>query len=626
MTRSSASILVLALVTAGGAAHAVDLEPARDALRRHEYSRAVELLRADAQEGDAEAAFMLSQLLRYGQGAPKDIAEACRLLEASAGAGYSRAASSLAALLESGDCRSSARSAAEWRAAASGSGYPPPAETMDRPAEQAAPQAEQLLRAARAGDLALVQRLVPSLGPDVTDDFGRTPLMLAAEAGQVAVARELLALGASAEANDRSGETPLLIAVRKGDLALTSLLLEHGVPVNQANKAGTTALMLAAAASSREIGKRLLATGADPSLRDASGLSAGDYAARSGNAEMAARLGVRAQRPVSGDTRAGALHAGQNPLMVAAERGDDAALARGLASGTDVNATDAQGLTALAYAARAGRSTAVAELLRAGARPNTRDESGWTPLGHSIAAGELDVARQLLKGGADPRALQAGGKPLMAIALESRRLDALKMLAGAGADPDQAGTDGLPPLSLAAAGNDMNSVQALLAAGAHPERTDKRGRTALWHAASRNAVRAIPVLASRTTLDRVDNEGVSPLAAAVNGGHRESLEALLKAGANARISTRSGNTLLHLASSGGREALIPILIAARAPIDAVNTHGDTALMLGVKARCLGCARSLLSAKASTRVRNKDGLSAADIAGLTKDPALSALFD
>lgn len=82
----------------------------------------------------------------------------------------------------------------------------------------------------------------------------------------------------------------------------------------------------------------------------------------------------------------------------------------------------------------------------------------------------------------------------------------------------------------------------------------------------------------------------------------------------------------HVAAASGEAALIPILIAAHAPIDEVNAHGDTALMLGIKSRCLPCVKSLLSAGASTRLRNADGLTALDIARLTTDTSLIMLFD
>jgi len=99
------------------------LEPARDAIRRHEYARAAELLRMPAAAGDAESAFLLAQLLRFGRGVAPDPAEACRLLEGAAGADHVRAAASLAAMLDAGECADSSRSAEDWRRLASAGGF-----------------------------------------------------------------------------------------------------------------------------------------------------------------------------------------------------------------------------------------------------------------------------------------------------------------------------------------------------------------------------------------------------------------------------------------------------------------------------------------------------------------------
>jgi len=136
----------------------------------------------------------------------------------------------------------------------------------------------------------------------------------------------------------------------------------------------------------------------------------------------------------------------------------------------------------------------------------------------------------------------------------------------------------------------------------------------------------VTALVPNSALDAADDAGNTPLTIAVGRGSREVVELLLKAGADAGARTRSGNSVLHVAAASSEAALIPLLVAAHAPVDGVNAHGDTALMLGVKSRCLDCAKNLLSANASTRVRNDDGLTAKDIARLSTDRSLIQLLD
>ena len=355
MKQSVAIFLAFTLFSIASPARAADLEPARDAIRRHEYERAVVLLRPLSEAGDAEASFQLSQLFRYGRGVARDLPQACQLLEAAATAGHARAAGGLAAMLESGECQKSARKADEWRAAAHSAGYAPPAASTNQTEGAATPTIENLLRATRSGDLALVRRLLDSQPIDATDEYGRTPVMLAIEAGHVEVVRELVGRGASLTKADRSGDTPLLLATRSGKKELLSLLLGRSAPVNAVNGSGTTPLMLAARAGAVEICEQLLDAGADPELHDAGGLRAGDHAALAGHADLARRLGVESRRSTADPSRIGSLHAGQTKLMIAAESGDIASLRQRLAVGDDRNATDAQGMTALAFAARAGK-------------------------------------------------------------------------------------------------------------------------------------------------------------------------------------------------------------------------------------------------------------------------------
>ncbi len=625
MRRVLAAIVWLQLIGSGSAL-AVDLEPARDALRRHEYERAVGLLRPLSEAGDSEASFQLSQLLRYGRGVARDLPKACQLLEGSAIAGHARAAGSLAAMLESGECTKSTRTADEWRQAARSAGYAPPAASTNQPESAAASTPEHLLRAARSGDLPLVQRLLDSQPIDVTDEFGRTPTMLAIDGGYLAVVRELVGRGASLAAADRNGETPLLLAVRNGNSELLSFLLDRGAPVNAANDSGMTPLMLAALAGSRDLCDRLLAAGADPRLPDADGLRAGDHAARGGHTDLALRLGVDAKRQPAGPVRSGALQAGQTKLMIAAEGGDQVLLRQRLAASDDKNATDAQGMTALAFAARAGEVAAVETLLAAGAAVDVRDRAGWTALAHSVRSGQVEAARRLLHGGADPGARLANGKPLLLVAIESNDADLVRMLVDAGADPNTGDKDGIMPLMAAASKDDIDSIRVLLAAGARPDRVDTHKRAALWYAASQDAPRAVAALAPRSALNAADDNGATPLAAAVSRGHRKAVDALLAAGADTRVKTANGNSILHIAAASGEAALILLLVAARVPVDSVNSHGDTPLMLGVKARCLACAKNLIAASASTRLRNVDGLTALDIARLSTDKALIELLD
>ncbi len=69
---------------------------------------------------------------------------------------------------------------------------------------------------------------------------------------------------------------------------------------------------------------------------------------------------------------------GRTPLMLAAFRGDTAAVLNLLEGGAEVNARDKDGDTALMFAAFRGHALIVALLLQYGANVHARARNGWT--------------------------------------------------------------------------------------------------------------------------------------------------------------------------------------------------------------------------------------------------------
>jgi ankyrin repeat protein len=91
-------------------------------------------------------------------------------------------------------------------------------------------------------------------------------------------------------------------------------------------------------------------------------------------------------------------------LHLAAQDGDLAPIERLLAQGTNINAFDSIGMTALHRAAKQEDLEVAAFLIEAGADVNARDESqiGDTALGAVSGNCSLEMARLLVDAGADP--------------------------------------------------------------------------------------------------------------------------------------------------------------------------------------------------------------------------------
>ncbi len=120
---------------------------------------------------------------------------------------------------------------------------------------------------ARNGNAALARLLLDRCRccVDARATDGATPLMLAAEHGQVDVARELLNHGAGVNMAAYDGRTPLYVACSNGMLEFVQLLLgRQGVQPNKHGPDGSCALAKSCELDFSEIVRELLAHGADP--------------------------------------------------------------------------------------------------------------------------------------------------------------------------------------------------------------------------------------------------------------------------------------------------------------------------------------------------------------------------
>ena len=243
---------------------------------------------------------------------------------------------------------------------------------------------------------------------------GSTPLLFAARVGDVESARILIAAGA--EVNDAlpDGTSALVEAAHSGHEALGALLLDKGADPNAAD-AGYTALHAAVLRGGLDLVRALLAHGANPNARITKGTpvrrNSEDFelpATLVGSTPylLAAKfLEVDIMRVLAagGADPRSPMKTGASPLMVAAGLGASAQTdRRGLAVidggkmedegrvlaavtvaldlGSDVNAVNQNGDTALHGAAALGYNTVVRFLADHGADLNVKNKRGQTPL------------------------------------------------------------------------------------------------------------------------------------------------------------------------------------------------------------------------------------------------------
>ena len=266
--------------------------------------------------------------------------------------------------------------------------------------------------AARAGDVARVQLLLgadPGL-VDTVDNFGETPLFIAANHNQLEVAR--LLIGQHADVNQTG---VMYVAAVCGNVDMVKLLLKAGGnPNGRAKHTGGTALSAVFASGNRgpkylEIAQFLIDAGADVKLRDERGRSALDIAAENGSLP-----GVEFLTSHGSDPNDRSQLTGDTALHRAAENGFPDVVAALLVKGANPNAQNLVGNAPLHYAGllptrvstvthpnRSRDQVTIAELLiNHGAEVNIRTKSGQPPLFYAKRTNSTELVLFLERAGA----------------------------------------------------------------------------------------------------------------------------------------------------------------------------------------------------------------------------------
>ena len=142
--------------------------------------------------------------------------------------------------------------------------------------------------------------------------------------------------------------------------------------------------------------------------------------------------------------------------------GDLEKVTASLEAGTDVNAMDADGRTALMFAAFNGHSELVLKLMEKGAVVDRRDQMGRTALLYAATGPFPETVSILIDKGAKANVVDSDEhfSPLMHAAAEGN-LDVVKVLLEAGADPTLVDVDGDDAASFARQGGHMEVANFL---------------------------------------------------------------------------------------------------------------------------------------------------------------------
>lgn len=628
MNRAVKWLLCVLISTGASAAEPDGIEPARVAVRTKQFAQAIELLRAPANTAQPEARYLLGLALWNGVGVAADRAAAMGHLRFAAEHGHAAAAYALAAVLAAGTAGERGE-ASKWRQRALEAGYTPAVDPRQptgfpladpRGAQLSADLRFEIARyATRHDDVPLLRSVGFKEFAARRGAFGRTLVAEAAATGAASALDALLEAGAAPDLADDAGITPLMLAAGLAETRITQRLLAAGGKADTADRVGRTPLMRAASANRPAQITLLLAAGATLARLDAQGYSATDLAAQ-GHAESALQTlraaggtvtrAVAVTRRGVDATRTGALYQGWSPLLVAVSRNDAAEIRRRVAAGENLQVRTPQGASALQIAVESRAVEAATALLAAGADPLRRDGDGLNARERVVRAGDAALFDVFFPADAPVRNSESAA--LLALAVDRGDEAMTRSLLARGADARAVDAQGLGALHRAARRGDAGMLKLLLDRGADAAAVDARGRNALWYAGSAHSSAALDVLLSvETSASGADREGVTPLMRAVRTGDPAAVNRLLASGAARDL--RALEAPLRVAASMGQSAVLELLLSRRVAVDAADEFGDTALMAAARAGHAEVCQKLLAAGANARLRNRDRTTAADLA-------------
>ena len=289
---------------------------------------------------------------------------------------------------------------------------------------------------------------------------------------------------------------------------------------------------------------------------------------------------------------------GETALMLAVSQGNQEAAEWLIDNHADVNATAANGTTALDDAAEAGYVKLVQLLLSHGASAEKAKVYLQLLLRNAklvpkCAANKKDMIEVYSE---EKSTVESVGFASLHRAALQGNADSINTLLEQGLDVEEASEDGRTPFMLAASRGHHEAIRTLVAAGANIDATSSKGWTTLMNAVrSKDAPTVALLISNGADVNHLSPDRWTALAEAAYQSQTDIIKLLLDCGADTETRSSHDWTPLMHASYKGDDTAVALLIGAGADVDVTSQHDETALLLATAGGHTSVVRTLLDA-------------------------------
>ncbi|KAL3269656.1 hypothetical protein HHI36_008719 [Cryptolaemus montrouzieri] len=471
-----------------------------------------------------------------------------------------------------------------------------------------------------------------------TDGKGKIPLLLAVEAGNQSMVRELLHVLSAEQLNTQSatGDAAIHLAARRKDIDMVRILVDCGTPIDIQNGNGQTALHIAAAEGDEVLVKYFYGVRASASIVDNQDRTPMHLAAENGHANIIELLCDKFKASILERTKDG------STLMHIASLNGHADCAMMLfKKGVYVHMPNKDGARSLHTAARYGHVGIINTLLQRGEKVDVTTNENYTALHIAVESCKPIVVETLLGYGADVH-VRGGKLKETALHIAARVEDGERcalMLLKSGASPNILTDDGQTPVHVAARYGNLQTLLLLLEDGGDPEFPNKHGETPL-HLASRGCQPEVVKQLIKYVKDKKGEDRAKHYINTTNNNDETALhyvctvpsekvimknadrrvvKQLLENGADVKLQTKQHESVFHYVATAGNNNVLVEMISHMDPQDAQkalnrqNSNGWTSLMIASNKGHTNMVNNLLTNSARVDVFDIEGRSALHLA-------------